>query len=239
MKAMPTLHGGSLRSWGLVFREMGPRRIVETLRQRVWSEARDFGLACEAAEAPEARRAKVPVVMRPMDGETGVGHFSAELDRVSGEEHRDVHNRVRLCANGVRTLYMSLDPQGEAIYAQWLVAPGEEAPLQATVPNQFPTLPEGEWLVEGAYTFHAFRRMGAMGDGMHQLLMAARDAGGRRVITYVGEENVGSLRGCANAGFTLDHVRITRHRFNIRRALWRKPDAEAQAVWAQAVAPRS
>jgi len=236
---MPGLRGSSARSWADAIREMGPRGIADTLRMRAWSESREFGLACEAASAPAARKAKVPVVMQPMDGQAGLAHFAAELDRVNGEEHRDVHNRVRMCANGVRTLYISLDPEGEAIYAQWLVAPGEEAPLQETVPNQFPTLPEGEWLVEGAYTFTAFRRMGAMGDGMHQLLMAARDAGGRRVITYVGEENLASLRGCANAGFTLDHVRVTRHRFNVRRARWRKPDAEAQAVWAKAVAPRS
>jgi hypothetical protein len=237
---MPGLRGSSVRDWATAIREMGPKGIADTLRVRAWSESREFGLACEANGAPEpARRAKVPVVMQPMDGAVGVAHFTAELDRVNGDEHRDVHNRVRMCANGVRTLYMSLDPQGEAIYAQWLVAPGEETPLQQTIPNQFPTLPEGEWLVEGAYTFMNFRRMGAMGDGMHQLLMTARDAGGRRVITYVGEENLASLRGCANAGFTLDHVRVTRHRFNVRRARWRKPDAEAQAVWAKAVAPRS
>ena len=174
-----------------------------------------------------------------MDGPDGMRHFTAELDRVSGEEYRDVHVRVRMCANGVRTLYMSLDPDGNAIYAQWLVAPGDEVPLQATIPNQFPNLLPHDWLVEGAYTFVARRRLGAMGDGMHQLLMAARDAGARRVITYVSEANLASLRGCANVGFTLDHVRVTRQRFNARRALWRPPDPDARRAWAAAIAPRS
>jgi RimJ/RimL family protein N-acetyltransferase len=174
-----------------------------------------------------------------MDGADGMKHFSTELDQLSGEDYRDVHVRVRMCASGVRTLYMSLDPAGNAIYAQWLVAPGDEAPLQATIPNQFPNLAPDEWLVEGARTFMAFRRQGAMGDGMHQLLMAARDAGARRVITYVSEDNLGSLRGCANAGFTLDHVRVTRQRLNMRRSLWRPPDPDARNTWAAAIAPRS
>jgi RimJ/RimL family protein N-acetyltransferase len=236
---MPAVRGSSVRSWAVAVRAVGPRRIAEILRQRAWSESREFGLACESAGAPPARRAKVPVVMQPMDGAVGTVHFTAELDRVGGEEYRDVHVRDRMCANGVRTLYMSLDPDGKAIYAQWLIAPGDEQPLQTTVPNQFPNLAPHEWLVEGAYTFVAFRRMGAMGDGMHQLLMAARDAGARRVITYVSEAHLASLRGCANAGFTLDHVRVTRQRFNVRRARWHAPDSEAQRTWAAAIAPRS
>jgi hypothetical protein len=236
---MPTLRGSSIRSWAVALQELGPRRIADILRQRAWSDSRSLGLACESAGAPPARRAKVAVVMQPMDGAVGMPHFTEELERVSGEEYRDVHVRVRMCANGVHTLYMSLDPAGNAIYGQWLIAPGDEVPLQATVPNQFPNLAPQEWLVEGAYTFVAFRRMGAMGDGMHQLLMAARDAGARRVITYVSEANLGSLRGCANAGFTLDHVRVTRQRFNMRRALWRPPDSDARRAWAAAIAPRS
>ena len=69
--------------------------------------------------------------------------------------------------------------------------------------------------------------------------MAARDAGAGRVITYVSEADLASLRGCANAGFTLDHVRVTRQRFNVRRALWQPPYADARRTWAAAIAPRS
>jgi hypothetical protein len=236
---MPGLRENSFRGRTAAIRELGARHIAEILRRRAWSDTRAFGLACECAAAPPARRAKVPVVMQPMDGAVGMPHFTAELERVSGAEYQEVHGRVELCANGVRTLYVSADPAGEAIYAQWLVKPGDEAPLQATTPNQFPNLAPHDWLVEGAYTFMAFRRMGAMGDGMHQLLMAARDAGARRVITYVSEGHLASLRGCANAGFTLDHVRVTRQRFNVRRALWHPPDSAARRTWAEAVAPRS
>ena len=235
---MPGLRGNSRRSRTDTIRELGPRQIVEILRRRAWSDTRAFGLACECAGAPPARRAKVAVVMQPMDGAVGMRHFTAELDRVSGAEYQEVHGRVGMCANGVRTLYVSLDPAGDAIYAQWLIAPGDEVPLQATTPNQFPNLAPQDWLVEGAYTFVDFRRLGAMGDGMHQLLMAARDAGARRVITYVSEGHLASLRGCANAGFTLDHVRVTRQRFNVRRALWHPPDSDARRTWATAVAPR-
>jgi hypothetical protein len=34
-------------------------------------------------------------------------------------------------------------------------------------------------------------------------------------------------------------VRVTRQRFNLRRALWHPPDADARRTWAAAIAPRS
>jgi len=87
-----------------------------------------------------------------------------------------------------------------------------------------------------AYTFMNFRRLGAMADGMRQLLVQSRDAGDRRVFTYVAEDNVPSLRGCANVGFILDHLRYDRRRLGVRRVRRVPPDAASKARWAAAVA---
>ena len=133
---------------------------------------------------------------------------------------------------------MATTDDGEAIYAQWLMFPGQEGPLHAVTPNQFPTLTPGDTLVEGAYTFVRYRKLGAMAVGMYQLLLAARDAGATRCLTYVSNDNVPSLRGCANSGFTIDHVRITSQRLGRKRATFRPPTDAERAEWAAAVAPR-
>ena len=92
---MPGLRETASEVWTNAIRELGPRHIAEILSRRAWSDTRAFGLACECAAAPQARRAKVPVAMQPMDGAVGMPHFTAELDRVSGAEYQDVHGRVR------------------------------------------------------------------------------------------------------------------------------------------------
>jgi hypothetical protein len=102
----------------------------------------------------------------------------------------------------------------------------------------FPQLGEGEALLEGAYTFVSARGNGAMADGMAQLLGDARDAGDRKVYTYVAEGNVPSLRGCANVGFEPDHLRLVVSRFGIRRVKHTPVDAASRATWDKAVAPR-
>ena len=112
----------------------------------------------------------------------------------------------------------------------------DQARLHRSTGGLFPPLADGEVLVEGAYTFIAFRKQGAMADGMNQLLATARSEGAHSAITYVTDDNVPSLRGCANAGFELDHVRVTTRRLG-RRASRRAPlDASARAAWEKALA---
>jgi hypothetical protein len=114
------------------------------------------------------------------------------------------------------------------MYAQWLIDRTSQVSLHAISNGLFPQLREDEALVEGAYTFVAFRRLGIMAEGMRQLLVKAEAVdGAARCFTYVASANVPSLRGCANAGFELDHIRITQQRVGRRRVRHQAPDANA------------
>jgi len=92
-------------------------------------------------------------------------------------------------------------------------------------------LADDEALVEGAFTFPTFRGLGVMADGMGQLLSRARRQGVRSVLTYVAEDNLASLRGCARVGFSLDHLRVNRRRLGRRSSVVSPPDEPACAAW--------
>ena len=72
-------------------------------------------------------------------------------------------------------------------------------------------------MLEGAYTFTEFRGKKAMSDGMWQLLAIARDEGYASALTYVADDNVPSLRGCAAVGFVPDHAHLSVRRLTRRR----------------------
>ena len=91
-------------------------------------------------------------------------------------------------------------------YAQWLIRAEDQDLLHRHAPGRFNHLEPDEVLLEGAFTFAAFRSMGAMADGMAQLLRIAAGEGATSALTYVAIDNVPSLRGCANVKFDLDHV---------------------------------
>jgi hypothetical protein len=139
--------------------------------------------------------------------------------------------RQRVLDAGVETLYVTEDGDGAPVYAQWLVTPDTWEALDRFSPTRYPRLAADEALVEGAYTFAAFRGLGVMAAGMAQLLEIAHAAGAGAVITYVGDDNVPSLRGCARVGFELDHLRVNQRRFGRHVSHVSELDVDARSAW--------
>lgn len=225
------------RGLGLVTRA-GPRELVRIGLRLLWSTSFSFGLLVDLEEPlKRPHPARIPVIMQVHDPGSFTG-FKEELSRASGANSVELSGRQEFCDGGIRSLYVSVDESGSPIYAQWLVRQDDQEALHNIKGDLFPQLGEDEALLEGAYTFVSARGQGAMTDGMAQLLAAARDAGDRKVYTYVAEENIPSLRGCANVGFEPDHLRVVVSRFGIRKITHAPVDAATQATWDKAVAPR-
>ena len=209
--------------------------MLRRLRENFFPRAM-LGLRCDLASLPEVRTAKLSTVMVPRDSRQFRG-FHEELSRVTGRAYVDTVVRTRFCEAGIQTLFVS-DHDGEPTYAQWLIRPSDQELLHSYEPETYPHLASDEVLLEGAYTFVRFRRLGLMNDGMRQLLVVARHEGHSAAVTYVGAENVASLRGCANVGFVLDHVRYRARGPGRPRSLVREPDEQMRRIWAAATAPR-
>ena len=148
-------------------------------------------------------------------------------------------SRIALCDAGVRRLHVARDDSGAATYAQWLVGPEDHAAINGVNPDLSPPPGDGQVLLEGAYSYVAFRGAGAMGDAMHQLLEIARAEGNREAFTYVATDFLPSIRGCARVGFQLDHMRVSRRRLFARHVSFLPADDAARAAWQQATASRS
>jgi hypothetical protein len=230
--------GVKVRDVAAAARALGVRHTYETARERLWSRPHLYlGLRCDLEALPEVSKARVPVEMLPCDP-PDLAAFRDELGRVDGADYVQVLLRVWMADAGVRLLYLARTPQGAPIYGQWLVRREDQPRIAKVMPDAHDVLSDGEVLLEGAYTFREFRGCGAMADGMMQLLHHARADGHRFAITYVGSENIPSLRGCARVGFDLDHVRINTVRVGRRTSVRSEITPAAQAAWDVAIAPR-
>jgi hypothetical protein len=219
-----------------LLRQAGIRVASKGAADRLSSRRVYLGLRCELAELPERRLASVPLQMTARDASVFDG-FTTELRSATGNDYVQVLLRAWMCRSDVRTLYVAETDGGQPIYAQWLVRQPDQWRLQADTPDAHDTLADGEVLLEGAYTFVAFRGVGAMADGMWQLLRIARDEGAVAAITYVRDDNIPSLRGCARAGFVLDHVRVNSTRLGRGRSARTEIAPVAQQAWDAAVGP--
>lgn len=218
-------------------RRAGARVTLRAVADQAWGDKRFFGLRADLGAIPGVRRAAFPITMTAMDVTTFTG-FREELDRVDGDDYVQVLLRIMTCEAGIETLYVAADEHGEPAYAQWLTRARDQALVHEHSPGRYPVLDEDEVLLEGAYTFARFRRMGMMADGMVQLLEIARDEGRSAAYTYVEADNVPSLRGCANVGFELNHVRHNHRRLGRHSSDEQQPTDADQVQWARATAPK-
>lgn len=211
----------------------GLRRFAGAL----WKVKSFYELRCDVRQDhPPVASAKIPTIMQPVEARTFTG-FKEELARCDSSDYVNVLFRNWYCRAGVGTLYVASD--GEApTYAQWLITPEDQRRIPWFLRRFFPPLPERELLVEGAYTFAAYRRLGLMREGMAQLLDFARERGAQTAVTYVEVDNIGSLRGCADVGFVPDQLRVKTRR--IFRWTQNRPMREADwAAWEVATAKRA
>jgi hypothetical protein len=217
-------------------RRAGYGTTIGVLTEQVWWTKTFLGLRADLTKLPRVRRARVPLTMEPTS--TSLFHgFEHEIEHARGMDYVELLLRRGLCDDGVQELYVAFH-DGRPAYAQWLTRPDDQERLHEHSPGRYDVLEPNEVLLEGAFTFSAFRRMGAMGHGMSQLLHIAADEGFTSAITYVAIDNAPSLRGCANVGFDLDHVRVSVRRFGRRRSYPKLPDEHALQVWAIATAKR-
>lgn len=209
------------------YSEVRRQGLGKTLR-RAWGTTTSFGLRCDLAALPPRRPAKIALSMVPAGSAAEAG-LLAEVE--ADPENAEAAQRVALCNQGVRRLYVARDQSGAACYCQWVIWPQDHHLIDEYSPGLYPKLAEGEVLLEGAYTYGAFRRLGAMADGMHQLSEIARSEGAKVAFTYVASDYPPSIRGCANVGYDLDHLRVSTRRLFRRTLTFVPPDAEARAAW--------
>ena len=224
------------RSWpvlGLVphVRRLTLGVVLRELSKRILSQKTCFGLRADLSSLPDGRSAKIALEMAPCEPADAIDYFDAELDEVRGADYGRILTRKGAVEAGVWTPYFGRTADRTAAYVQWLVTADEQDRFHAYVLDKWPWLEPDEVFLEFAYTFVRYRKMGVMNDAMARLLQIARDRGARAAITYVRSDNVGSLRGCANVGFELDHVREMKFRLGRRLSMVRPVDAHALDAW--------
>ncbi|BBY86489.1 GNAT family N-acetyltransferase [Mycolicibacterium tokaiense] len=178
----------------------GRRWLRQGVRVRFSSRRDAIGLRRDVEVPFVAPAAKVPVTVRRLQPDDDVSF----LDRVPAldlEVANELIGRRRLVDSRVATCWIAVDSAGVPCYLQWLIGPSDNAFIRRWWKGLFPQLGPNEALLEGAYTAETHRGQGIMAHAMAKITEQASDIGARYVITFVGTDNIASLKGCERAGF--------------------------------------
>ena len=203
----------------------------------IWRTRFTFRLRCDLGAIPPGAPAKIPVCMQPVEPSKFAG-FQVEFENATGSDAVEVYFRERLREAGVRTLYVSHGNGGSPVFVQWVVTKENQHLIHANQPGQFPALDQGEVLLDGAYTFSAFRRQGVMSEGLRQVLRIAREEGASRAYAYVWSRNIPSLRECAKVGFHPIHMRVDTRRFGRQQSVLQPVSDYWKQWWDAAVSAK-
>jgi RimJ/RimL family protein N-acetyltransferase len=173
---------------------------ARSIARRVASTSRSYGLRRDLQAPHETPAAKIPISVRPLVDADAEHILDLHAD-VDTAERWERQKRVGLLERGIGRPYVAVDAHDDPCYVQWLFGAEENDEVADFFHGVFPTLAQDEALLEGAFTpvRHQGRRI--MSAGMSMIAEKAADLGARHVITFVGEDNVASLKGCERAGF--------------------------------------
>jgi GNAT superfamily N-acetyltransferase len=177
-------------------------KVWQVVREKLHSDTLSLGLYRDLSVPFDPPSAKIPIEVRPLRPQDDLPFLDIDKDLQPHGGALMRSNLLRLLKAGIPQCYVAFARDGQPCYVQWLFSPANNDRIQDFFGNLFPWLESDEALLEGAYTVEEFRGKGIMACAMAQIAERALDLGARRVITFVGENNTPSLKGCAKAGFT-------------------------------------
>jgi hypothetical protein len=199
------LLSGSVRDPALL------KQLCLSVGQRLKSEQTAYGLRRDLQAPLTTPEALIPITVRPIRDED-VPAVLESAQSMSLEEKWDRDQRLRLLEAGAGTCFVAVTADDVPCYTQWLFSSKDNDFLRSHFNGTFPTLDADTALLEGAYTPTAFRGQRIMSAAMAMIAEQARSVDARYVITFVGTDNVASLKGCFRAGFEIHLERVVRWR---------------------------
>lgn len=179
--------------------ELGTR-LTGRWKLGLYAKLTRYGLARNLAQNVAVPAAKIPLSVRPLDEPDLPALFGHAASTTDLAERLEVAWRRAFIAKGARGGFVAIDERNNApCYVQWLFSAGDNEFIKKL--GGFPPLAAGEALLENAYTPPGYRGLGVMAAAMARIAERASDFDARTVLTFVGTDNIASLKGCQRAGF--------------------------------------
>jgi RimJ/RimL family protein N-acetyltransferase len=182
------------------------RRAESRLKLGLSLHSLNYGLLRDLSVPIEHPAAKIPISVRPMrDGDLDL--LLPDDPSLPAQERMEANWRRGFARNVGGGGFVAIDERdGSPCYMQWLLKPAQNNFIAKL--KTFPLLREGEALLENAYTPPSHRGLGIMSAAMALIAEQASGFGARYVMTFVGHDNIASLKGCRRAGFSPDMLHI-------------------------------
>ena len=148
-----------------------------------------------------------------------IDEFFEKMERETKECRYELLARKWFYECGFHNCYVVRTTDTNALcHVRWMVTSPDNSIIDASFKDRLPRLKEDEALMENIFTFKEYRAKGITISIGLQMAEIARKQGIRRIMAYVAEDNIPSLRACKTQGFQVFEKVLERHvLFHARR----------------------
>ncbi|WP_179005900.1 N-acetyltransferase [Winogradskyella forsetii] len=158
------------------------------ISKRVYSKNKAFGLKRDLNLPFQNPNAKLDLLIRPFKSEDSA-YFTMDL-----QNDGLIEKEIPYC-------YVAATTENTPCFRQWLIGSDQQDSIKEFWGETFPVLRKDELLLEGGFTIPNFRHNGIMPAAITRIIDKRRHLNVRWVITFVGIENIPSLKGIHRSGF--------------------------------------
>ncbi len=187
--------------------------LAREFKRRLYSNERSLCLRRDLDTPFETPEAKLPLKIRPLHERDVVELLDVHGKDIPSEAVRERAQRKLFLPEKVPTCYVAVTEEGRPAFMQWLMAATENDKIQVYFRGGVPVLGDDEGLLEFGFTLEKYRGLRIMPHALSEIAKKGRDFGAKKIITFVPEDNVPSLKGCKRAGFSPYMVRVARWRW--------------------------
>jgi RimJ/RimL family protein N-acetyltransferase len=146
-----------------------------------------------------APSAKIEIFIRPLE-ERDIQPLIIDSE-YSHQNPRWKTRQLNLVEAQIPQCYVAVDANDRPCFMQWLIGANQNEKIRKHLGVAFPELESHQALLEGAYMHPDFRGMGIMPAAVARISEEASNIGAHQILTFVGIDNIPSLKGCQRAGF--------------------------------------
>jgi len=174
---------------------------------RIYSRPVDLGLRRDLSVAVQPPSARIDFELRPLRDDDDLSFLTQAPAGESDEEAVLRLNQLRFVRAAIPTCYVAVTPDNRIAFMQWIIAARDIPRMNALFGPIYPAFAQDEALLEGAYSPPEFRGKGLMAAGLTRVAAFGTHFGAKSAYTFVGDDNLRSLKGCKKSGFVPALVR--------------------------------
>lgn len=175
--------------------------ILNEIRHRIYSDVLHYSLRRDLSLPFKVPEPNISVKIRLLQHDDITKLLNTNEQKISGQEFKDRMVRLSMVKANISTCYVATCKNDTPCHMLWWIGPGENNSIQAYFNGGFPKLAPDEVLIEGLYTYSAYRGQGIMPYAISLVAEYNTNSRTRWATALVRDNNIPSLKAMKRAGF--------------------------------------